>query len=148
MCLRLSISALVLFAAFFVRIGSVSAQEPLVFIVNADNPVQSLSVSDLRDYFFKRKRTWPDGTSVRFIDRATASPLRQEFLQSYLKRKPDDVDMFWIGQKLYSGDSAPLQESSESMTIRFVESFKGAIGYVAASTDLTDRKVKVVQIER
>jgi ABC-type phosphate transport system substrate-binding protein len=118
----------------------------LVFIVNAENPATSISASEIRDYFFKRKRSWPDGTGVRFIDRAVGSAIRQEFLKTVLQKKSDEVDMFWIGQKLYSGESAPMQESSDSMTIRFVESFKGAIGYVSASTDLTDRKVKVVKV--
>lgn len=119
----------------------------LVFIVNAENPTTSISAAEVRDYFFKRKRSWPDGTGVRFIDRATGSAVRQEFMRRVIKKRADEVDMFWIGQKLYSGDSAPMQEASDSITIRFVESFKGAIGYVSATTDLAGRKVKVIKVE-
>lgn len=119
----------------------------LVFIVNAENPETTVSAAEVRDYFFKRKRSWPDGTGVRFIDRATGSAVRQEFLRSVIKKRADEVDMFWIGQKLYSGDSAPLQEATDSMAIRFVESFKGAIGYVSPTTDLTGRKVKVIKVD-
>lgn len=126
--------------------SSYAAQEDIVFIVNAENPVASITTSELRDYFFKRKRSWPDGTSVRFIDRSLDSSVRQTFLKTYLNKKSEEIDMFWIGQKLYSGDSAPLQEPSDSLAIRFVESFKGAIGYVASGTDLEEHKVKVIKV--
>ncbi|MEK7357390.1 MAG: substrate-binding domain-containing protein [Bdellovibrionota bacterium] len=137
----------VLILAILMTASLTNAQAPgLVFIVNLENPSTTISASDLRDFYFKRKRSWPDGTGVRFIDRTTGSALRQEFTRSILQKKVDEIDMYWIGQKLYSGDSAPLQESSDAMTIRFVESFKGAIGYVSTSTDLTEKKVKVVKV--
>ncbi|MES2964420.1 MAG: substrate-binding domain-containing protein [Bdellovibrionota bacterium] len=129
-------------------ISTASESVTLVFIVNADNPVGAISEGDLREMFFKRKKSWPDGTAVRFIDRSSGSAIRQDFLKSILMKKSDEIEMYWIGQKLYSGDSAPLQQASDAMTIRFVESFKGAIGYVSSSTELSDRKVKAVKVER
>ena len=41
------------------------AAEPLVFIVNAQNPVTQLSADEVRNFYFKKKRRWPDDTSVR-----------------------------------------------------------------------------------
>lgn len=122
------------------------AQSPdVVFIVHADNPVQKLTVSELRDFYFKRKRRWTNGDSVRFMDR-TAGPLRDTFFKKYIGKSQSDVELFWIGQKLYSGDSAPLKESSDSSTMNFVSTLKGAIGYVSDKTVLR-KNVKVVKIE-
>lgn len=117
----------------------------LVFIVNADNPATEVSATEVRDFYFKRKRQWSNGENVRFIDRNTGNPLRDNFLKSILQKSNSDVELFWIGQKLYTGDSAPLREASDNSTLQFVASFKGALGYVSATTVLPE-KVKQIKI--
>ena len=49
----------------------------LVFIVNIQNPATEVSMSDIRDYYFKRKRRWPTGESVCFVDRNLKQFLRK-----------------------------------------------------------------------
>lgn len=122
----------------------VALAEPVV-IVNIDNPVDQLSVLELRDYYFKRKRTWPHGENVRFMDR-TKGYLRNSFLKNYIGKSSSDIELYWIGQKLYSGDSAPLKEATDATTMMFVASLKGAIGYVSDSTFL-HKDVKVIKVE-
>jgi ABC-type phosphate transport system substrate-binding protein len=106
---------------------------PIVFIVNGSNPATSVGVLDLVDYYEKRRRQWPDGETVRFIDRNVGSSERQTFLRDVLKQSESDVDLFWLGQKLHSGNSLPIQVSSDDLVIELVKSFRGAIGYIAAS---------------
>lgn len=120
--------------------------EELVFIVNAGNPVNELSSGEIRDFYFKRKRQWPGGESVRFIDRSLTNPLHDLFVRKVLRKSNSDVELFWIGQKLYTGDSAPLRETSDNSTIQFVSSFKGAIGYVSSGISLTDQNVKQIKV--
>ena len=117
----------------------------VVFIVNTENHIEKITASELRDFYFKRKRRWSNGESVRFMDR-TAGPLRDTFLKKYIGKSNSDVELFWIGQKLYSGDSAPLKESSDVTTMNFVSSLKGGIGYVSEATVLR-KNVKVVKVE-
>lgn len=117
----------------------------LVFIVNIENHTEKITASELRDFYFKRKRRWGNGESVRFMDR-TAGPLRDIFLKKYIGKSNSDVELFWIGQKLYSGDSAPLKESSDVTTMNFVGSLKGGIGYVSEATVLR-KNVKVIKVE-
>jgi ABC-type phosphate transport system substrate-binding protein len=126
---------------------STGAADSIIFIVNGQNPVSQLSAEDVRNFYFKKKRRWPDDTSVRFIDRSPGSPLRDSFLRNYLHKTGSDVELYWIGQKLYTGDSAPLKESSDEMTMQFVAAFKGAIGYVSSGAQLGTRNVKAVKIE-
>lgn len=118
----------------------------VVFIVNADNPIDKLTAAELRDFYFKRKRRWGNGESVRFMDRSTG-PLRDDFLKIYIRKTNSDVELYWIGQKLYSGDSAPLKERSDSTTMNFVGSLKGAIGYVS-DTAVLKKNVKVLKIDK
>jgi ABC-type phosphate transport system substrate-binding protein len=124
-----------------------SAHENLAILVNADNPTSQLSDDELRAYFLKKRKVWPNGAGVRFIDREPNSLLRKTFLKTVLHQTPEEVDMYWIGQKLYSGDSAPLQEGSETMIVQFVASFKGALAYVPASFSTSVKGVKVIPIE-
>jgi ABC-type phosphate transport system substrate-binding protein len=120
--------------------------EDLVFIVNGNNPVTEVSANDIRDYYFKRKRQWPSGESVRFIDRSLTSNIHDIFVRRILRKSNSDVELFWIGQKLYTGDSAPLRETSDNSTIQFVSTFKGAIGYVSTSTVIGEQNVKVIKV--
>lgn len=124
---------------------ALAAPDDVVFIVNGENAAEKLTASEIRDFYFKRKRRWNNGESIRFIDR-TNGPLRENFLKKYINKTTSDVELFWIGQKLYSGDSAPLKEASDSTTMSFVSSLKGAIGYVAATTVLR-KNVKVIKVE-
>jgi len=120
--------------------------EEIVFIVNGSNPVTEISANEIRDYYFKRKRQWPSGESVRFIDRSLTSNIHDQFVRKILRKSNSDVELFWIGQKLYTGDSAPLRETSDNSTIQFVSTFKGAIGYVSSSTAIGDQNVKAIKV--
>lgn len=122
------------------------AGEGIIFIVNNGNPVTALSTAEIADYFLKRNKHWPDGTSVRFIDRNTGSPERKLLLSGVLRQSPADIDLFWIGQKLRMGDSAPLQVLSDQTVLEFVAAFRGGIGYVSAATPLKGVDVKVVKV--
>lgn len=124
---------------------SASAQDvEIVFIVNSENPVEVLSHADIRDYYYKIKKLWPSGESVRFIDRS--SPVvRGTFLKKILRKSNADVELYWIGQKLYTGNSAPLREASDRATIQFVSSFRGAIGYISAEAAPNVKTVKILK---
>jgi ABC-type phosphate transport system substrate-binding protein len=130
------------------HLSSAWAVPGLLFITNVQNNTGKLTVVELKDYYYKRKRQWPDGTAVRFIDRAPGSEIRKIFLSSVLGTSAEDLDLFWIGQKLYSGDNAPLQQSSDGLTMQLVSSLKGAISYVSDSIPITSLKgVKVIRVE-
>lgn len=121
----------------------------LAFIVNAESDITELSVSQITDYYFKRTRTWPNGTKIRFIDHGDKE-LRNQFCKSVLRKTPRDVDLFWIGEKNFSGQGAPIEARDDEMVISSVASLPGAIGYIsdASEEDLTGvRKVTIKGIE-
>jgi ABC-type phosphate transport system substrate-binding protein len=136
-----------IFIACLLSLASAASADELIFIVNVQNENTEITKADIRDYFYKRKRTWPDGTSVRFIDRSDQVPIRKVFLKDILGRTTEDLELFWIGQKLYSGSSAPLKEAEDSTTVLFVSSFKGAIGYVSSTYRLNSKLVKPIKAD-
>lgn len=112
-------------------LSSALAQSQPVFIVNRANPTVELSASDVSDFFLKKRTHWANGDTVRFVDWKEGLPLRASFLDKVVGKSSRDVELYWIGQKLYSGDSAPLRATSDAMVVRFVSRFPGAIGYVS-----------------
>lgn len=117
----------------------------IAFIVNSDNPVGQLSAQEVTDFFLKKTRHWRGGDSVRFIDRRENSPQRSVFLREILKKTSRDLELYWIGEKLYTGASAPIQVEPDAAVATLVASFKGAIGYVGS--DFKGAKgVKVIPI--
>lgn len=107
--------------------------EEIVMIVNEQNSVNEISLAQVQNYFLKRTREWPNGQVVRFFDRREGSDERKIFLRDMLKKSSREVELYWIGQKLYSGNTAPLQVSTDSMMVSMISRFPGAIGYVSAS---------------
>lgn len=116
---------------FFLAV-TLHAQE-IVIIVNEQNPISELSDRQVENYFLKKVQQWPNGTPVRFFDQRDDRSEKKIFLNSVLKKSSREIELFWIGQKLYSGNSAPLQISSDAIMASMVARFPGAIGYVSSS---------------
>lgn len=107
--------------------------DEITFIVNEQNPTLELTDVQVTNYFFKKVRQWPNGVPVKFFDQMNDKEERKSFLKDYMKRTSRDVELYWIGQKLYTGNSAPLQITSDFMMANVVARFPGAIGYVSSS---------------
>jgi ABC-type phosphate transport system substrate-binding protein len=113
-------------------ISKVQAQE-IIFIVNEQNAISELSDVQISNYFLKKNRQWPSGVPVKFFDQMNDKEERKTFLKDFMKRSSRDVELYWIGQKLYTGNSAPLQITSDFMMANVVARFPGAIGYVSSN---------------
>ncbi len=124
---------------------SAARAEELAMIVNSQNSINTISQTQVSDFFLKKAKQWPGGTTVRFFDRSDTSELRKSFIRSYIHKSSRDIELYWIGQKLYSGLSAPSQLSSDNMTEIMVSRFSGAIGYVSKEYEIT-RPVKKISV--
>lgn len=135
-----AILTLILFSLSF----PVFAQK-IMIVTNVLNQANQITYTQVQDFFFKRNRTWFDGKAVRFFDRMDNSLERKIFLRYFLKRTSRQVDQFWIGQKFNTGDSAPVQVSTDAMTLNMVSRFPGGISYVNEGVSLP-KNVKVLEI--
>lgn len=116
-------------------------------IVNADNPAESITAAEVTSYFMKKERKWPNGDAVRFFDYRDENEARAAFLKTYINKTSREIELFWIGEKIYTGNIAPIQISSDSMMIAMVARFPGGIGYISKSAPITKqvKRLKVVQ---
>jgi ABC-type phosphate transport system substrate-binding protein len=122
-----------------------AARAEFLVIVQAANPVQSLTVEDVSRMFLKKVTRWEDGHSVLPVDQAEDSPVRAAFSRDVLRRKLAAVRAYWQ-QRIFSGrDVPPPVRTSDAEVIRYVEANAGAIGYVAGGTALGD-KVRAIAL--
>lgn len=134
-----------LFIAILISFSTTVFAQKIVIVTNSMNSANRITLDQIQDYFFKRNRLWPDGKPVRFFDRTDNSTERNIFLKDYVKKTARQVDQFWIAQKFNTGDSSPIQVSSDSMTLNLVSRFPGGIGYVSETTVLP-KNVKQLEI--
>ena len=109
----------------------------------------SLTAEQIAAYYLKKQTRFPDGTPVRFIDWKTDASAHVAFLNQVLGKSNREVELYWIGQKNFTGYSAPLGATSNEMIMRFVSKFKGALGYVTKFDELDSpdaEEVKVIEV--
>jgi ABC-type phosphate transport system substrate-binding protein len=132
--------------SFILLTTSLVHGEKIIFIAHEGNPVSSLTKSEIMKFYFKKVRQWPDGVPVRFFDRTDGSLERQTFLKEYLDRSARDIEEFWIGQKLFTGNSAPTQLATDKIMGIMIMRFPGAIGYVGKDFPLKEgiKKIEII----
>ena len=118
---------------------------PVVVIVNNANPVQSLSVLELRRIFTKQSRMWPHGEPVVPVDWDSTHYLRSVFSKDALDRTVREMQEYWVQQSMTQGLTPPSTQRSARAVLRFVASVPGAISYVPPSE--VDETVRVVPVK-
>ena len=112
-------------------------------IVNASNPVTSLSRSELANIFLKQEAAWPDGQVILPVDQAENAPVRAEFSRVILKRPVAAVKSYWQKQ-IFSGSAVPpVEKASSDDVATYVSTFRGAVGYVGVVMALSSGKAVV-----
>jgi hypothetical protein len=120
----------------------------LVVIVNKENPVSTLSVSEVKLYWLRKiKKRWPDiNKNIRPVDYKSKNGIQAGFYDKVLSLSVTDVETYFT-QKQYENAEKPQDKfASESDVINFVGSEIGAIGFINSGslTDADKEKVKVV----
>lgn len=134
------------FILFIFFATQLALAQKIIFITHQANSVEKLTPFQISEIFLKKTRTWPDGTSIRFFDRENDSVERKSFLTLVMKRSSRDLDQYWIGQKLYTGNSAPTQMSSDTMTLSLVARFPGSISYILEDKFQGKLGIKTIEV--
>ena len=116
-----------------------------VVVVNAANPVSSLSREDASKLFLKKTMKWSTGAEVVPVDLPEGSAVRDAFTKGVLKKSVGAVKSYWQ-QQIFSGRGVPpTEKTSDAEVVSFVRSNPHAIGYVSAATAVGSA-VKVVTV--
>lgn len=116
-----------------------------VVIVNAENPVSSISKSELSGYLLKKKSKWKHGVSVDPADLDSGSSVRESFSADVHGRSVSSIKNYWQRQ-IFSGRGVPPPEvGGDAEMIEHVAGSPGGVGYVSSSASIPD-EVKRVQV--
>ena len=118
---------------------------PVTIVVNNANPVDTLTMAELRRIFMKQQRLWAHGDTIVPVDWDAASQMRRVFSQIILGRSVREMAEYWVRQSVTQGLAPPSTLSSDLAVARFVATVPGAIAYLSA--DAADRSVKRVRID-
>ena len=128
-----------------------AAGDPIVVIVNAANPVENLTVGELKKLFMSDRSKWDTGKSVAPVMVVAGAPERTAFLKAVCGMSDADFTKYFM-QAAFAGKSAtpPKEVGSAAAVKAFVGGSPGGIGFVKAGDfhgDGSDGGVKAVKIE-
>jgi ABC-type phosphate transport system substrate-binding protein len=128
-----------------------AAGDPIIVIVNAANPVDNLSLGELKKLFLSDRSRWDTGKAVAPVMVTSGAPERTAFLKIVCGMSDGDFGKYFL-QAAFTGKSAtPPKEVSTSGAVKsFVSSSPGAIGFVKALDfhgDGSDGGVKSVKVD-
>jgi ABC-type phosphate transport system substrate-binding protein len=128
-----------------------AAGDPIVVIVNAANPVDSLTVGELKKLFLSDRSHWDTGKAVAPVMVIAGSPERTAFLKIVCGMSDGDFAKYFL-QAAFTGKSAtaPKEVGGFASVKSFVASSPGAIGFVKAMDfhgDGSDGGVKAVKVD-
>ncbi len=115
-------------------------------VVNASNPINSVTAKELSGYFLKKDLTWPDGQTVTAVDLSPDSPIRVEFTKTIHGKKISAIKSYWQRQIFQGKAVPPMERSTEAEVLAFVAAKPGAVGYVSSAATL-NAKVKELVAE-
>jgi ABC-type phosphate transport system substrate-binding protein len=126
-----------------------AAGDPIVVIVNAANPVDNLSLGELKKLFLSDRSRWDTGKAVAPVMLAPGAPERTSFLKIVCGMNDADLSKYFM-QAAFTGKSAtpPKEVGSASAVKSFVAGSAGAIGFVkAGDSSPGDTSVRAVKVD-
>jgi ABC-type phosphate transport system substrate-binding protein len=113
-------------------------------IVNAQNPITSVSKPLLSKLLLKTTTTWSNGNRVMPVDQRVSSHVRDAVSRAVHGRSATVIKNWW-NQQIFAGKGVPPPElASDAKVVAYVLANPGAIGYVSADAAVGDAKVIAV----
>ena len=121
-------------------------QESLAIIVNQSNPVDELSLAELRAVFLGERSHWPNGRRITLVMMEQGQPEREAILRNVCRLSESDFRRR-ILQGLFTGEVlvSPKTLATPVGVRKFVFNVPGAIGYLRPED--VDASVKVIRVD-
>ncbi|MSV28299.1 MAG: hypothetical protein EXQ52_06085 [Bryobacterales bacterium] len=125
--------------------GGQQSGAPFAIIVNKVNRYDSLNRAKLGYIFLGKISRWPWGAEVVPVDVRGNPPARAVFVKSILKTTVEDLNAYWIDQKMTRNADPPMRVADWAAVKHMVAAKPGAVGFIPA--DMVDGTVKVLAVE-
>ncbi len=120
--------------------------EPLAIVVNRSNPVDKLSMTELRGIFLGNRSHWTNGRRITLVMRDVGEPERKVAVRDICGMTEEQLKNHFL-HGLYTGEIlvSPKTLSTPVGVRKFIFNVPGAIGFLRASD--VDATVKVLRID-
>ena len=122
-----------------------AASQPIAIVVNTSNPVDSLSMSELRKIFLGERGHWSNGRRITIIMLEQEQPERRVVLSTICQMNESEFNNHFL-HGLFTGEVlvSPKTLATSVGVRKFIFNVPGAIGYMRLSD--VDNSVKVIRI--
>jgi ABC-type phosphate transport system substrate-binding protein len=126
-----------------------AADDTVIVIVNSANPVESLSVGELKKLFLSDRSRWDTGKSVAPVIPGSGAAARTAFLKTVCGMNDADFKKYFVQAAFEGKDVTPPKEVSSAKDVKtVVAGSPGGIGIVPASEfSAGDSGVKAVKVD-
>lgn len=123
-----------------------SAENNLAIVVNITNPVDNLSLQEVRKVFLGERSHWPNGRRITLVMLEPGQPERKALIQEVCQMTESEFSRHFL-HGVFTGEVivSPKTLASPAGARKFVFNVPGAIGYVRASD--VDASVKVIRVD-
>jgi phosphate transport system substrate-binding protein len=120
-------------------------KESLVIIVNRENPLENLTMAELRTVFLGERSHWPNGRRITLV-MMDSGPERETLVRNVCRMSESDLRRRYL-QGLLTGEVlvSPKTLATAVGVRKFVFNVPGAVGYLRPE-DIDD-SVKVIRID-
>lgn len=129
-------------------ISTISKDDPLVVIVNSENEISGITLTEARGYWMRRpKKRWDKiDKDIKPVDRKDVCENKNIFYERILKMKEEIVESYFTARQYQNGELPPGKLGSDKEIIDFISKESGGIGYVRRSSLDSEGtpKVKIV----
>jgi hypothetical protein len=118
----------------------------IAILVNPSNPVNGLSLSDLRRMLSGDRRFWQGNVQVKLVLPQPGTWEREEILSMVLKANNAEFNKGWL-EKVFRGEAIdlPLSVASAAAAQQYLISSPGGITFMSAKEP--PRQLKVVRLD-
>jgi ABC-type phosphate transport system substrate-binding protein len=119
--------------------------EGLAIVVNRNNPIENISLPELRAMFFGEKKWWSAKHRVTLAAMKRSTPEWKTVQRVIYKVNQHELEHYYLYQSFKGeGVNLPVKMQAPTDVKKFVAKTPGALGYVRVSD--VDETVKVVRI--
>jgi phosphate transport system substrate-binding protein len=126
--------------------GNENSAEDLAIIVNTTNPVEGMSLPELRKVFLGERSHWANGRRITLVMMEPGQPERKALIREVCQMNESDFSRHFL-QGVFTGEVfvSPKTLASPVGVRKFIFNVPGAIGYIRASD--IDSTVKVIRVD-
>lgn len=130
---------------FLLSLASCSAWAEVVVVVSIQNPIDSLTRSELSNLYLSNDRRFPNGQPATPVDQKESSPAYAAFYAEHLEQTPAQIKMHW-SRLIFTGRGQPPRSLADNEAVAdFVAENDTAIGYLEDTH--IDENLRVVTID-